>query len=141
MLRSLKLIVGLLLVSGFVVGCQGKSTPPAIASSVHDDQDGHHPSDGDQDTDKEKIIAKEAKISAVLIKLSPEDRALAESQKYCAVMVKERLGAMGAPLKIDIKGTPVFVCCKGCEKKALKNPDETLEKVAAMKAKNETATP
>ena len=64
-----------------------------------------------------------------------------ELQKYCAVMAKERLGAMGTPLKLDIKGNPVFVCCKGCEKKALKNPDDTLEKVAAMKAKNETARP
>ena len=74
-------------------------------------------------------------------KLGPEDLQLAKSQKYCAVMAKERLGAMGTPIKLDIKGKPVFVCCKGCEKKALKSPDETLAKVAAMKANNETVQP
>jgi hypothetical protein len=43
---------------------------------------------------------------------------------------------MGAPLKLDVKGQPVFVCCAGCKSKALKNPDETLATVAKLKAEN-----
>ena len=142
MLRSRKLVLGLFLISGVAIGCQSKTTPPATASSANDDHGGHQAEDKDYDTQKEKIDdTKEAKVSAALSKLSSEDRQLAESQKYCAVMAKERLGAMGTPLKLDIKGNPVFVCCKGCETKALKNPEDTLEKVAAMKSKNEIARP
>jgi hypothetical protein len=85
--------------------------------------------------------AGEAKVSAVLAKLSPEDRQLAESQRFCAVMSRERLGRMGTPIKLDIKGQAVFVCCKGCKPKALKNPDVTLAKVAEMKSHNQAAQP
>jgi hypothetical protein len=52
------------------------------------------------------------------------------------VMNRARLGSMGAPIKFEIKGEPVFVCCSGCKAKALKNPDETLATVEAMKSAN-----
>ena len=139
MLRSWKLIIGLLFVAALAVGCESKSPPTGTASSAHDTHDSHHVNDVGHDEGKVNID--EAKISAVLVKLSPEDRQLAESQKFCAVMNHERLGGMGAPLKLDIKGQPVFVCCKGCKTKALKNPDETLEKVAAMKTNNGAVHP
>ena len=35
----------------------------------------------------------------------------------------------------DGKETTVFVCCKGCQKKALADPDKTLAKVEELKAK------
>ena len=41
---------------------------------------------------------------------------------------------MGAPLKLSIKDQTIWVCCKGCEKKALANPDQTLAKVVELKA-------
>ncbi len=68
-------------------------------------------------------------------KLSPADRALVEAQEWCVVSTDERLGSMGPPLKLDIKGQPVFVCCKGCKRKAESDPDKTLAKVAELKAK------
>jgi hypothetical protein len=34
-----------------------------------------------------------------------------------------------------LKGQPVFVCCKGCVEDAQENPDQTLAKAAALKAK------
>jgi len=67
--------------------------------------------------------------------LSAEDRALVEAQEWCVINADERLGSMGAPLKLDIKGKPVFVCCKGCKKKAEADPDKTLAKVEELKAK------
>ena len=79
--------------------------------------------------------AADAKVQATLNKLSPEDRPLAEDQKYCAVMTDSRLGSMGVPVKLMVKGEPVFVCCKGCNQTALKHPDETLKTVAELKAK------
>jgi hypothetical protein len=80
-------------------------------------------------------------IAAVRAKLSPEDRALVEAQEWCAVSTDERLGAMGPPLKLDIQGQPVFVCCKGCKRKAEADPDKTLATVASLKAKKAAAPP
>jgi hypothetical protein len=79
--------------------------------------------------------ADEATIKANLAKLSPEDRKLAEEQKWCAIENESLLGAMGTPIKIMIKDQPVFLCCKGCVKSAKKDPDKTLEKVKELKAK------
>jgi hypothetical protein len=31
---------------------------------------------------------------------------------------------MGVPLKVMVKGKPVFVCCEGCKDEALNMPDE-----------------
>jgi outer membrane murein-binding lipoprotein Lpp len=75
----------------------------------------------------------EAEIQAALAKLSPEDRQLAEAQKWCAVQNKNRLGSMDTPYKVMVKGQPVFLCCDGCEKKALADPDKTLAKVEELK--------
>ncbi len=82
-------------------------------------------------------ISKEqaARIEANLSKLSREDRALVDAQGNCPVMVKNRLGVMGPPVKVMIKGQPVFLCCKGCATKALANPDATLARVEELKAK------
>jgi hypothetical protein len=78
------------------------------------------------------------KVKAALDKLSPEDRALAEEQKYCPDS-GEPLGSMGAPIKVMVKGQPVFVCCGGCKDGVLKDPDATLKKVEELKAKNKPA--
>jgi hypothetical protein len=83
--------------------------------------------------------ASEADIKAAREKLSAEDRALVEAQEWCAVMPEDRLGCMGAPVKITIKGQTVLLCCKGCEKDALADPDKTLAKVEEMKAKKKAA--
>jgi hypothetical protein len=88
----------------------------------------------DKDADKKKDV--EAEIKANLAKLPEKDRKLAEEQKFCPI-TEERLGdpEMGAPIKIMVKDQPVFLCCKGCEKKALKDPDKTLAKVKELKDK------
>jgi hypothetical protein len=72
--------------------------------------------------------------TANFAKLNAEDRQLAEAQGYCAV-TSEPLGSMGPPLKLMVDEPPVFVCCKGCEKKARSHPDKTLTKVAELKTK------
>lgn len=78
----------------------------------------------------------EAKIAASLAKLSAEDRKLAEAQKFCPIMADNRLGSMGTPMKLMIQDKPVFLCCKGCRRKALAKPEATLAKVEELKAKN-----
>ena len=80
---------------------------------------------------------KEARIKASLDELDPADRELAEEQKYCAVETEKRLGAMGKPIKVEIKDQPVFLCCEGCVKRAQKNPDKTLATVKELKDHHE----
>lgn len=68
-----------------------------------------------------------------------DDRHLAESQGYCPVMPDTKLGEMGEPVKVMVKDKsgaeqPVFVCCKGCKRKALADPEATLAKVAELRA-------
>jgi uncharacterized protein (TIGR03000 family) len=76
-----------------------------------------------------------ADAQANLAKLSPDDRMLAEAQKFCVVENKTLLGAMGVPIKVMVKDQPVFLCCRACEKEAQADPDKTLAKVKELKAK------
>ncbi|HEX4131417.1 MAG TPA: hypothetical protein VHZ24_15360, partial [Pirellulales bacterium] len=71
----------------------------------------------------------EDEIKQSLAELAPADRALAEVQRYCPVLESQRLGSMGAPVKLMIEGKPVFLCCAACNKKALANRAETVAKV------------
>jgi hypothetical protein len=81
----------------------------------------------------------ETKVQAALAKLDPADRKLAEAQRFCAVDTEERLGAMGPPVKVMVQGEPVFLCCKGCSKGALANPEKTLARVKELKEKTTKA--
>jgi hypothetical protein len=78
----------------------------------------------------------DSKIQDNLAKLSPDDRKIAEAQKFCAVEEENKLGAMGKPVKVMLKGQAVFLCCKGCVKQAKADPDKTLAKAKELKEKN-----
>ena len=36
------------------------------------------------------------------------------------------LGSMGTPIKVDVSGTPVFICCEGCRESLLAEPAKYL---------------
>lgn len=80
---------------------------------------------------------RETKIQAALAKLSEEDRSLAAQQRFCAVLADSRLGSMGMPIKLEIKGKPVFLCCEGCRDEALADPDATLKKAEKLKTEHQ----
>ncbi len=82
-----------------------------------------------------KPIVHSDEVTAERNKLSPADRALVDAQEWCAISDEQELGAMKAPIKLDIGGQPVFICCAGCKRKAESNPEATLAKVAELKAK------
>jgi multidrug efflux pump subunit AcrA (membrane-fusion protein) len=82
-----------------------------------------------------------AKVRGALAKLPPEDRKLAEAQRWCAVQTDKLLGSMGKPVKLMIKGKPVFLCCAGCEDEAREDPDKTLATVEKLRAKAAKPTP
>ena len=72
----------------------------------------------------------DAKVKAELAKLPDADRKLAESQRYCPVLTNNLLGSMGVPVKVEIDGQPVFLCCAGCKAQALEHPQQTLARAA-----------
>src|SRR5262249_44832760 len=76
----------------------------------------------------------EAEIKAALAKLSEQDRRLAEGQKFCP-MTDKPLGSMDVPVKLMLKGLPVFLCCEGCVDQAKVDETRTLTKVSELKAK------
>jgi len=118
----------------FATGCQTQTEPATSDAAIGTIEEAtkvinQEPADS-SDT------SGDSEVSQALAQLNPEDRKEAEAQKFCAVMGTNLLGSMGAPLKIDVKGQPVFLCCAGCKSKALRNADATLETVARLKAEN-----
>jgi hypothetical protein len=61
-------------------------------------------------------------VPEALAGLSPGDLILVDQQKICPVM-KTPLGSMGEPIKVDVNGTPIFICCEGCRSKLLADPE------------------
>jgi hypothetical protein len=106
-----------------LAGCSGTTTP------------GEKGKDAGRAASGKPAADDEAEIKANLAKLSAEDRKLAEVQRWCAVQTGHRLGTMGTPEKVEVKGQPVFLCCESCRKKALADPDKTLSQVKALKEK------
>jgi hypothetical protein len=102
-----------------LVGCSGGSADHAKGHAKAPDAAAPKASPADE----------EASIRASLDKLSPEDRKLADGQKYCPVQTQNRLGSMGVPDKVLVKDQPVFLCCDLCRTKALAHADRTLAKV------------
>ena len=74
----------------------------------------------------------DAKLAASFAALAPEDSVAAMSQRFCPVLETSRLGSMGPPVKLIIDGQPVFLCCEGCEKSALQDPQATVAKVKSL---------
>lgn len=117
------LVFSLLAILLFLAGCQ----------QAADKQGTNKAAEGKPATDP--AAEEEADIKAARAELSPEDQRLVEAQKFCPVMPDKRLGVMGPPIKVTVKDQPVFLCCKGCRRKALADPDKTLVKVEELKAK------
>jgi len=74
-----------------------------------------------------------AKIQASFASLSPEDRELATKQKVCPIS-GDPLGLMGTPIKVDVEGHTVFICCPSCKDPLLEEPDKYLVKLGLKPA-------
>lgn len=116
--------IGTVLLAVLISGC-GKSQNMPTSQAEHG-QHAESPSDA-------------AEVQANIAKLSEDDRPLALAQGYCAVS-RERLGSMGAPLKLVLNDQPVFVCCKGCEKSAKSKPEKAVANAEQLKAKVKSET-
>jgi hypothetical protein len=106
-----------LVIGPFLFGCQSSEEKPRASGKVMEQEAG------------------EADIRTSLAALTPQDRKLAEEQKFCAVESENRLGSMGTPFTVMVNGQTVFLCCKGCRKKALADREKTLARVRELKSK------
>jgi len=123
-LSVIVLVLGLAL-----LGC-GSTKPTSTESThsnMHEDHGGHEHA-GHAEGDHTSADAPSDDVVTAMADLSPDDRALAESQKICPVS-GEPLGAMGVPIKVDVNGRSVFICCEGCREELLAKPDEYLAKL------------
>ncbi len=65
--------------------------------------------------------------------LRAPDRQAVAAQEFCPIQTRNRLGLLGPPVKVTIKGQTVFLCCPACKETALAYPDGTLAKVQELK--------
>lgn len=79
-----------------------------------------------------KTVMKLRDATETLAKLPMGERMAIEAQKYCAVANTSFLGSMGKPIKLEIEGKPVYLCCEGCSKKAKADPAGTLAKAEKL---------
>jgi len=125
----LSTVTGLGLSIAFLTGCgqpAGKSAPGKPAPPTA-------PAEKKAEAPKPEPKAAESGKEAMpegLAALPEADRALAEKQKVCPVS-GEPLGSMGKPVKVEVKGRTVFLCCEGCEPALKKDPDKYLAKLDA----------
>jgi Cu(I)/Ag(I) efflux system membrane fusion protein len=126
-------VVGLSLV---VYGCGGPSpSEPAApvsspsAADTHDEHADHtHGEHGENTPDGHTGQSDMDKMMSELAKLSPADRASAEKQHVCPVS-GDMLGTMGPPLKIEVNGQQVWICCDDCKADLLAASDHYLAKL------------
>ena len=90
---------------------------------------------GSNPTAAKAAAAADEEIKANLAKLGPDDRPLAEKQQYCAVMPEVRLGEMGTPIKVTVKGQALFVCCHNCVRSANDDPATALAQLKEIQAR------
>ena len=117
-------------------GCSGPSpsepaapvSSPSAADTHGENADHAHGEHGDHAPDGHTGQSDMDKMMSELAKLSPADRASAENQHVCPVS-GDILGTMGPPLKIDVNGQQVWICCEGCKADLLADPDQYLAKL------------
>lgn len=89
--------------------------------------------------------AEKDEIRKALEPLNKDDRKLAEAQVICPV-TEVRLGSMGmgTPVKLEIEGRTVFICCEGCRDMWVENPNKyfkILDDYLAGNSRTAEATP
>jgi hypothetical protein len=122
------LVPGVLVFPLLFAGCTGNSSNDAVGKP--DAMQGKVASVNPESRSRED----KDNVQAAPAQLSADDQQLAQAQRFCPKSGKP-LGSMGVPIKVMLKGQPVFLCCEGCEKDAREHPDQMLAKAEELKAK------
>lgn len=75
----------------------------------------------------------DATMLAAIRQLPADDQPAALSQVICPV-TKLKLGSMGVPPKVSVAGKEIYLCCEGCRKGLLTDPDGYIDLLETMKA-------
>jgi YHS domain-containing protein len=75
------------------------------------------------------VPAGEEQVRVGVFKVTALDAPFVEAQKRCPVM-DEPLDAMGGPFKVSAAGKAIYICCPGCAKKIVAEPQKYLEILA-----------
>jgi Cu(I)/Ag(I) efflux system membrane fusion protein len=76
-----------------------------------------------------ELPVRRARRAALLAAENAPDEARLEAQKLCPVSGAQ-LGSMGTPVKQQVDGHVVYLCCKGCIEKLLSDPQRYLKLLA-----------
>ena len=138
--------LAMLSVALWISGCgsttdTGQSAPQSSTDQDQADEHGDHDDEGHEGHDhgdegheghdhgdEAHSDASSADIEATFAKLSDDDRVTAKKQKICPVS-DELLGTMGTPIKVDVGGRGVFICCDSCKEELQDNADKYLAKL------------
>jgi Cu(I)/Ag(I) efflux system membrane fusion protein len=74
-----------------------------------------------------------------ITRLPEADHAAVLAQRFCPI-TDEPLGSMGVPVKVEVQGKVVYVCCAGCVSQVKKAADKVLKKLESESAKGESGT-
>lgn len=116
------------LIALVAVGCSAPSVTESPAESQATQNDTHADHDHANAEQGAAGMSDMDKMKAELAKLPPEDAESALKQHVCPVS-GEMLGVMGPPIKVEVNGKQVWICCEGCREKLLADPDKYLAKL------------
>ncbi len=111
-------------------GPQSGSGPPPVTQKPSQDKsaEARRPAAAVPAKAEVGITAERDEYVKNIEQLPPEDWQPAKAQGICP-LTKIVLGSMGVPVKITLRGKPVYLCCKNCIGKARRDPDGTLAKL------------
>ena len=121
-------VFGLIPIAVWGLGCgSAPSSPPkqTTPSGGHDHGHGDH---GEHGSDAKDGQAAMEKMKETLAKLPEADRQSAEKQHTWPVS-GDMLGTTGVPLKVEVNGREVWICCKDCEAPLKADPEKYLAKL------------
>lgn len=131
MMYSFAATVVLIGVSGCNTPAGSESATPDVPAANAQGEVAGEVADQDHSDNAEEhgtVMTDMEMMEAALANLSPEDATSARQQHVCPVS-GDMLGVMGAPIKVDMNGQQVWICCENCREPLLQNPDEYLAKL------------
>lgn len=132
MLNRLSLHCLSVLVSLAIVGCKQQApqeSPPAENAAEVPSA----PPPGEVSMDTE-----DTNVEAELTFLTAAEKAAVEAQGICPVS-EDELGSMGAPIKVNVDGRDVYICCESCREPLLANPAKYLAVLDSRSSDADTA--
>jgi hypothetical protein len=113
----------IMLLAGIGTGCGPSAPPQPTAPQPSAEAPPMHDTEHQDPTENQA-----EEVRAALAGLSPEDRQSVQRQRICPVS-GEPLGSMGEPIKLEVEGREVWICCAGCENALRKDPERYFAKL------------